>query len=61
MSPLHCTAAGALGCVQTIFAERCCLCCLAQKMYTEEVFHRWFNELAKMKIIPDYPAKQKSK
>ncbi|KAK9904110.1 hypothetical protein WJX75_004775 [Coccomyxa subellipsoidea] len=26
-----------------------------QKMYTEEVFHRWFKELAKMRIIPDYP------
>jgi hypothetical protein len=24
-------------------------------MYTEEVFHRWFKELAKMRIIPDYP------
>lgn len=30
-----------------------------RNMYTEEVFHRWFNELAKMCIIPDYPAMEK--
>ncbi|EIE22721.1 hypothetical protein COCSUDRAFT_63857 [Coccomyxa subellipsoidea C-169] len=31
-----------------------------QKMYTEEVFHRWFKELADMHVIPNYPAMQKS-
>ncbi len=29
-------------------------------MYTEDVFHRWFKELADMRIIPNYPAMQKS-
>lgn len=35
------------------------LTALLQKLWTRDVYVKWLNELAKQKIIPDYPALRK--